>query len=98
MQRDSRQSDSNYLQLLGIREIHPKSDNSFKKQLNNDHIKSLAIEKVIQTDTHRGCVFGLKFSPDGKYLAAATSKSKIIYNPYFVFSYLKNFTNLCIRK
>ena len=74
MQRDSSQSDSNYLGQLGSREIRSQSNDSFKKQFNNEHIKHLAIEKVIQTDTHRGCVFGLRFSPDGKYLAAATSK------------------------
>jgi COMPASS component SWD3 len=79
MHRESRQSDSSYLQLLGIRAILSNNSNSFKKQFNNEHIKHLAIEKVIQTDTHRGCVFGLKFSPDGKYLAAATTDSVEIW-------------------
>ena len=83
MQQDSRQSDPNYLQKLGIREIDAKNNNSFKKHFNNEHLSHLGLEKVIQTDTHRGCVFGLKFSPDGKYLAAATSKHRILYQCYF---------------
>lgn len=98
MHRESRQSDSSYLQLLGIRAIVSNNTNSFKKQFNNEHIKHLAIEKVIQTDTHRGCVFGLKFSPDGKYLAAATSKYIIFRHPYFcIFIFKELPSNLFFR-